>query len=171
MKKIAGVALVSMLLFTAAGFAEYEKTKIAVFDFELKGEGYATDDMGEIVAEWFVTALVKEGRFDVIERSLLNKILEEQKLSLSGVIDESTATEIGKLLGVSDLIHARIDEKPAEIDSQGQRQITATVLAEPLSKRHRSTGYPCSAQADRPPLKTLTFSRSSSISRWATSSS
>ena len=108
MKKIAGVLLVCLLLCPAAAYPEYNKTKIAVLDFELKGEGYETEDMGEIVAEWFITALVREGRFDVIERSLLNKVLEEQKLSVSGIIDESTATELGKLLGVKVIISGSV---------------------------------------------------------------
>ena len=108
MKKIAGVLLGCLLLLPAAAYPEYEKTKIAVLDFELKGEGYETDDMGEIVAEWFITALVKEGRFDVIERSLLTKILEEQKLSISGIIDEGTATQLGKLLGVKVIISGSV---------------------------------------------------------------
>lgn len=109
MKKITGVLLVGLLLLCpTAASPEYEKTKIAVLDFELKGHGYETDDMGEIVAEWFITAFVKEGRFDVIERGMLNKILEEQKLSISGIIDEGTATRIGKLLGVKVIISGSV---------------------------------------------------------------
>ena len=108
MRKITGFLVLCLLLVPSAAYPEYEKTKIAVLDFELKGEGYETEDMGEIVAEWFITALVKEGRFDVIERSLLNKILEEQKLSISGIIDESTATQLGKLLGVKVIISGSV---------------------------------------------------------------
>jgi TolB-like protein len=103
-----GLVLALLLTFPAAPRAEYKKTKIAVLDFELKGEGFQTEDLGAIVAEWFITALVKEGRFDVIERSLLNKILDEQKLGLSGVVDESTATEIGKLLGAKVIISGSV---------------------------------------------------------------
>lgn len=36
-------------------------------------------------------------RFDVIDRSQMDKILEEQKLSLSGLIDEAQIIQIGKL--------------------------------------------------------------------------
>ena len=92
----------------SSAVADYKKTKIAVLDFDLKGEGFETDDMGAIVAEWCITALVKEGRFDVIERSLLNKILEEQKLGISGVVDEETATQLGKLLGVKVIISGSV---------------------------------------------------------------
>ena len=64
--------------------------------------------MGAIVAEWFITALVKEGRFEVVERGLLKKILNEQKLVMTGVVDESTATKIGKLLGVKVIISGSV---------------------------------------------------------------
>ena len=110
MKKIIlfllALAISSVVPTSAA--ADYQKTKIAVLDFDLKGEGFETEDMGAIVAEWFITALVKEGRFDVIERSLLNKILEEQKLGISGVVDEETATQLGKLLGVKVIISGSV---------------------------------------------------------------
>src|SRR3972149_8820224 len=79
--------------------AEFKKTKIAVLDFQLHGEGYETRDMGKIVAEWLITALVKEGRFDVIERMLLEKILQEQKLGVSGVVDSESIARLGKVLG------------------------------------------------------------------------
>lgn len=110
MKKTVGILLVlaCMLVLPDAPRADYKKTKIAVLDFELKGGGFETEDMGAIVAEWFITALVKEGRFDVIERSLLNKVLDEQKLGISGVIDEDTATQLGKLLGVKVIISGSV---------------------------------------------------------------
>ncbi|MBA3018494.1 MAG: hypothetical protein KJ550_00845 [Proteobacteria bacterium] len=106
------IALLLVLVFSSfmpckAG-AEFKKTKIAVLDFKLQGHGYETEDMGVIVAEWFITAFVKEGRFEVVERGMLNKIIDEQKLSMTGVIDETTATKIGKLLGVKAIISGSV---------------------------------------------------------------
>ncbi len=84
--------------------AEFSKTKIAVLDFQLQGENFDNKDMGTIVAEWFITAMVREGRFDVVERRMLEKILGEQKLAMTGVVDATSATQIGKLLGVKVII-------------------------------------------------------------------
>ncbi len=84
--------------------ASFKKTKIAVLDFQLHGERHETADMGKIVAEWLITALVKEGRFDVIERSLLEKVLHEQKLGVSGVVDEQYASRLGRVLGAKVVI-------------------------------------------------------------------
>lgn len=97
----------AMLLPGLAG-AEFSKTKIAVLDFQLQGEEFDNKDMGTIVAEWFTTAMVREGRFDVVERRLLEKILGEQKLALSGVVDAESATQIGKLLGVKVIISGSV---------------------------------------------------------------
>lgn len=98
-----------MLQATAsAGSADFRKTKLAVLDFQLQGEGFETQDMGIIVAEWFITALVKAGRFEVIERGLLKKLLEEQKLSMTGIVDATTATKIGKFLGVKTIISGSV---------------------------------------------------------------
>jgi TolB-like protein len=88
--------------------ADFSKTKIAVLDFQLQGEEFDNKDMGNIVAEWFTTAMVREGRFDVIERRMLEKILGEQKLALSGVVDAESATQIGKLLGVKVIISGSV---------------------------------------------------------------
>jgi len=97
-----------LITFVATAGADFQKTKIAVLDFELKGEGYETEDMGGIVAEWFTTALVKTGRFEVIERAMLNKIIEEQKLGLTGVVDSSSASQLGKILGVKTIISGSV---------------------------------------------------------------
>ncbi len=88
--------------------ADFQKTKIAVLDFQLQGEGFQTEDMGKIVAEWLITALVQAGRFDVVERRLLKKILDEQKLIMTGVVDENSATQLGKLLGVKVVISGSV---------------------------------------------------------------
>lgn len=100
-----------LLLFTLCiGFypntsvAEFSKTKIAVLDFQLQGERFDNEDMGVIVAEWFITAMVREGRFDVVERRLLQKVIAEQKLAMTGVVDTDSATTLGKLLGVKVII-------------------------------------------------------------------
>jgi len=92
------------LLLPGSASAEFKKTKIAVLDFQQQGARNADNDMGKIVAEWLVTALVKEGRFDVIERRLLSKVLEEQQIGASGVVDADSASRLGKVLGAKVVI-------------------------------------------------------------------
>ncbi len=111
--------------------ADFEPVRVAVLDFDLKGEGYETEDMGAIVAEWFVTALVREGRFGVVERGLLQKITAEHKLGASGLVDDNTATRIGKLLGVKVIISGSVLklENVLEINARIIDVETASIIA------------------------------------------
>ena len=110
MKKIIIVSFLLLLLLSAvsAGAAGFQKSKIAVLDFQMQGKEYEDTDMGSIVAEWLITALVKEGRFDVVERRLLKKILSEHQLAMSGVVEDSSISELGKILGVKIIISGAV---------------------------------------------------------------
>ena len=85
--------------YAAPAHADFKKTKIAVLDFQLQGEDFPSKDMGKIVAEWLITGLVETGRFDVIERRLLEKVLEEQNLGATGAIDPDSAAQLERSWG------------------------------------------------------------------------
>ena len=110
MKKTVNIiSLVLLLIFTAStAAADFKKNKIAVLDFQMQGKNYQNNDMGAIVAEWLITALVKEGRFDVVERRLLKKILTEHQLAMSGVVDDKSISELGQILGVKIIISGAV---------------------------------------------------------------
>jgi len=131
--------LVLSLPLTAA--ADFTKNKVAVLDFQLQGEGFETKDMGSIVAEWFITALVKTGRFDVVERAMLKKILEEQKMGLTGIIDEKTATKLGKILGVKVIISGSVMklQNIMEVNARIIDVETASIIAAENVKATAST--------------------------------
>ncbi len=78
-----------------------ERMGVAVFPFENKG---ASRDLGDIVLDKMITVLVNNERFRVLERAQLNKVLEEQSLGVSGVLDAATAAQIGKGIGVDAII-------------------------------------------------------------------
>lgn len=85
------------------------KTRVAVIDFEQKGEQeFRGKQVGEIVAEWLITSLVRTGRFDVVERAQLQKILKEQQLGMTGMINQETVAKVGELLGVKVIITGSI---------------------------------------------------------------
>lgn len=98
--------LMLLLVFTLACpayAADYRKTKVAVLDFQQHGN-FSTQDVGKIVAEWFTTSLVETGRFEVIERRLMQQIIHEQKFGASGLLDPATASRLGKILGVKTVV-------------------------------------------------------------------
>jgi PBP1b-binding outer membrane lipoprotein LpoB len=54
----------------------------------------------EIIRQKMISYLVESNRFQVIARDRLDQLLEEQNLALSGILDQNSAVEIGKLTGV-----------------------------------------------------------------------
>jgi TolB-like protein len=72
--------------------------KIAVIEFS-NLNGKATD-FGKYIAEELTTRLFKSGKFQIIERRLIAKIMDEQKISATGLVDEKSASKFGKILGV-----------------------------------------------------------------------
>lgn len=86
----------------AAKMTAKQKTTVAVVEFtDLQGN---TTDFGRFLAEELITRLMETEKFRVIERQLLNKIIAEQKLSLTGVIDPASAKQLGKILGVEAIV-------------------------------------------------------------------
>jgi len=51
---------------------------------------------------------VKTDFYQIIERDQLQKVLREQRLSLSGALDESSAAEVGRLLGLDVIIMGNV---------------------------------------------------------------
>ena len=91
-----------------AGLHDYPN--IAILDFTNKAgvsEELTLQD-GAIVNEFMVEELIDSDRFSVIEREQLQAILNEHSLNLSGVIDPSTAVQIGRLCGVEYLVYGSI---------------------------------------------------------------
>jgi TolB-like protein len=89
---------------TEANSAEIvgDRLSIAVLPFETKGLG---NKLGQVdLLDKLITGFVNINRFKVIERALLEKILEEQKLGISGIIEVSTAARIGKGIGVDAVV-------------------------------------------------------------------
>lgn len=72
--------------------------RVAVLSFEPRGSSW-----GILYANHFTMELVKLNKFEVIERTQLDKILQEQLLDQSGVINRETLLQIGKTLGIDAL--------------------------------------------------------------------
>jgi hypothetical protein len=80
--------------------------KIAFVEFpDLDGN---VTDLGRFVAEELTTRLVMANNIEVIERPLLKKIMEEQKLSATGLIDDKSAIKFGRIVGAAALVTGTI---------------------------------------------------------------
>jgi TolB-like protein len=91
-----------------AGITSNNKSRIAVIEFsDIDGK---VTGLGRFVAEELTTRLFRTKKYEVVERELLNKVLEEHKLSLTGIIDQSSAKELGKLIGVDAIVTGTVAE-------------------------------------------------------------
>src|SRR5213593_1517496 len=77
----------------AASASKSEKHRIAVVPFqELDGRKTV---LGTFLAEELITNLFKVGGLEIVERSMLDKIFAELKLSETGALDVETAKKVG----------------------------------------------------------------------------
>jgi TolB-like protein len=87
---------------------ENQKRTIAVVEFsDLKGN---VTNFGRFLSEELITRLYQTKKFKVIERQQLNKIIAEQKLSLTGLVDPASAQKLGRVLGVDSIVFGSISD-------------------------------------------------------------
>lgn len=92
----------------AASVTTEKKTRIAVIPFrELNGKPTV---LGTYLAEELVTNLFQTGKLDIVERTMLDKILQELKLAESAMIDPSSAKEVGRIAGVDAIVTGTITD-------------------------------------------------------------
>jgi len=85
-----------------------KKTKLAIIEFSDLGDN--VNDLGRYLAEKLISELFKLNSkgFSIIERRQLAKVLREQKLSTSGLIDAKAMQKVGNLLGVDAIVTGSI---------------------------------------------------------------
>ena len=91
--------------------------EVAVVDF--KGPMGGCDQVSSLVQ----SLLVSSNYYTVTERDKLQSILDEQKLSMAGIVSDSTATEVGALLGVDALIFGEVTHWNVEPDERGVEKV------------------------------------------------
>ncbi len=105
-----------------------KKTAVLSFSNALSSEAFKE---GAVISERLITNLIKEGKLEITERSQLEKVLSELKLENSGLIEEKTAKEVGKVLGADAVIAGtfiKTTDGLAEINARLIRVEDAKVL-------------------------------------------
>lgn len=107
--------LLVALSFVAPTALLAEKPGVAVAPFE-SGD----NRNGETLAAQVLARLQRAGGIQLTERGQLSKVLAELSLGESGAVDESSAPEIGRLVGAQYLILGRVDAAAAESDARSR---------------------------------------------------
>lgn len=123
------------LLVIPVSFAQ-QKKRVAVMDFDygtvktaVAGIWGTDQDVGKGISDLLVTKLVQDGKYSVIERNALDKILKEQNFANSDRADSTSAAKIGKILGVDAIIIGSItkfgrDDKNTTVGGGGFGGVT-----------------------------------------------
>lgn len=85
-----------------------------------------------IVSERLTTELASQRGMRVVERSLVRKLLEEQRLSETGVIDPGTAKEMGKILGIDMIVTGtliELNDEKTEVNARLLKADTGEVIS------------------------------------------
>jgi len=90
------LAVLAISLALAGAAAAREKPRLAVREFENKAGGNVP---ASAITEMMTTELYEAGLFTLVEREKLKYVGEEIRLSQSGLMDESTAPELGRIKG------------------------------------------------------------------------
>jgi hypothetical protein len=96
-----------VLLALAMGCPTFAQEHVAILQFE--GSGLSTIEAANITDD-FAYELSVTHKFVLIERELLNQIMKEQKLSLSGCVADECAVEVGKLSGAKMVIAGKVSK-------------------------------------------------------------
>ena len=126
---MAGMAVFMIEMYAGyCGAQEVEKSvkeKILVFPFSESG---APDTgIGRSVAEFMVSKLHELGRFEIADRVNIEKIMAEQRLALSGIMDEDTAVKVGNLMGAKLSVMGNVTSFSVGKNSSGGFDGTANV--------------------------------------------
>lgn len=107
-----------------SGLAFQNIDKVAVVEFP--GLDGRVSNFGKYLAEELTTRLVRSGRCQIVERRLLDKLLAEQKLDASGLIDEATASRLGRVLGAGAILAGTIADLDTSVKVNARMIETAT---------------------------------------------
>ena len=101
----------------APAVATGPKKRVAVMNFDYGtvkttvAQIFGSDqDVGKGISDLLVQKLVQDGKYSVIERNALDKILAEQNFSNSDRADSATAAKIGRILGIDCIIIGSITQ-------------------------------------------------------------
>jgi len=126
-----------LLLACAAPVAAQEgaaKPGIAVIDLKYGGNIGNREDLTSLgigIASSLTRVMSRNDRLDVVERAAIRAVLDEQKLTMSAIVDAATAAQIGKLIGVKYIVlgsymgqgdRMRIDARVVEVETSRLRR-------------------------------------------------
>jgi TolB-like protein len=83
---------------------------VAIADFKNNTDSFYLDDWEKSIPEFLKSELSKSEKIVIVERRQLEAVLQEQALNMTGLVDSSTAQQVGTLLGAEYVISGTINQ-------------------------------------------------------------
>ncbi|MBB5056611.1 curli biogenesis system outer membrane secretion channel CsgG [Granulicella aggregans] len=115
------LGLVTLSSVCLAQSTQAPKRRIAVMSLDVSQDARfkaaqlgVQNDLGVSMGDLIINKLNADGKFILIERSALDKIIKEQNLSNSDRSDQNTAVKLGKIAGVDGIIIGSVSQYSGE---------------------------------------------------------
>lgn len=139
---VAALAAVALAVQEAPAQTTDDLPTVAVMDLTgfMLGEAGNSVNLGKAVSAMLVTEFSGRPGLRVVDRQKLNDLLTEQKLALSGRVDEATAIKVGKMLGAQYIFFGQVSSfgDQLRMDIRVDNTETGEVL-EAMKKRDKTT--------------------------------
>lgn len=144
----------------AQGVKSLKNRKIAILPFPHHDGKISAGSV--IISERLTTYMAEFKTIDVIERTLLDKVLSEHRLAKTGIIDQATTKEIGKILGVEAIVTGTLidlENKKIEVNARMIHTETGKILSTGLITVKR-TWTDNASQPQEPAQKSISRTQS-----------
>lgn len=123
---------VFLLIIFVSIFPLNAQITLAIADFKNNTDTFFIDPWEQTIPEYLKSELSMSEGIVVVERRQLESVLKEQALSMTGLVDSSTAQKVGDLLGAEFVISGTISQsgKWLRIDAKIIRVSTGQVKSE-----------------------------------------
>ena len=105
-----------IILATSTTFAaQVEKgATVAVMDFGIHSNAVPIDinvfNSGKAASEYVIDRLVQSGKFNVMDRFMVEEKIKAENLNVTGLIDPDTAKRLGEILGAKYIIYGNVND-------------------------------------------------------------
>jgi len=120
------ILLFSLFSCATAPVTEERGGGVAVWDLDDLSPGVGRTNYGELLSNQVIEVFKSKGKYSVVERMRLLRVLEELRLGSSSLVDDSTRLRVGKLIGAQRMVFGgyliigdqmRIDLRMVDVES------------------------------------------------------
>ena len=108
-KRVLSALWLVLALLALPSWGQEGKVRVGVLQFESKTSG-VSQQQANAVMDLMTRALASSKSISVIERAQLDKVGKEIRLGQSGLVDASTAAEVGRIAGVQYILLGAVTE-------------------------------------------------------------